>query len=226
MEVPLVGHAGHRVRVFTTAPQAASRLAPLARVQPRTLCPAWPAATLTKAPRPACVSPSLAARMLGAALSRVAAPVRFGCRRRAGVDGKGTCSHRKHKTGSVTLRRRRSCPTFVIGSPPIRADRLGLFCSKPWKLPHQVRRRQHGVDRSTVPQLIQKREILAIEFQAAHNGHSTMSSIGELVSAVAISTHGFYNSAFGQAAQQVVRSGRAESDALCDVGGAGFTMRS
>jgi len=47
-------------------------LAPLARVQPRTLRPAWPAATLTKAPRPACVSPSLAARMLGATLSRAA----------------------------------------------------------------------------------------------------------------------------------------------------------
>ena len=46
-KVPLVGHAGHRVRVFTTATQAASRHAPLARVQPRTLCPAWPMATLT-----------------------------------------------------------------------------------------------------------------------------------------------------------------------------------
>jgi len=61
----------------------------------------------------------LAARMLGAALSRVAAPVRFGCRRRAWVDSRGVCSHRAHPfpTSSKSRKRPYSC-TYASSTVP------------------------------------------------------------------------------------------------------------
>ena len=59
-------------------------------------------------------------------------------------------------------------PALVVGGPPVRADRLGLLGPQPRKLPNQIRRRQHGVDRPAVPQPVQEREVLAIGFKAAH----------------------------------------------------------